>query len=166
MLIRQATKSDIADVARVHVAAWDAAKDGLDLPSRRTAGERSQHWTAFLGDGVGELWVAEEAPGLLGFLSFGPSRDEDRPGETELYTLYVDPEAWGRGVGSALMEVLPAADPVSLWVAERNIRARDFYARHGFTPDGAREAGHHVPVIRVARAPRGELPAAGGPVVE
>lgn len=161
MLIRQATKSDIADVARVHVAAWDAAKDGLHLPSRRTAGERSQHWTAFLGDGVGELWVAEEAPGLLGFLSFGPSRDEDRPGETELYTLYVDLEAWGRGVGSALMEVLPAADPVSLWVAERNIRARDFYARHGFTPDGAREAGHHVPVIRVAREASETSPAAG-----
>lgn len=143
--------------------AWDAAKEGLELATRRTAEERSQHWTAFLDDGVGELWVAEEAGGIFGFLSFGPSRDEDRPGQSEVYTLYVVPEAWGRGVGSALMEVLPATDPVSLWVAERNTRARSFYARHGFTPDGAREAGHHVPVIRVAR---GELPAAGGPVIE
>ena len=166
MLIRQATASDIGDVARVHVAAWDAAKEGLDLPSRRTAGERSQHWTAFLGDGVGELWVADEGRGLLGFLSFGLSRDEDRPGETELYTLYVDPQAWGRGVGSALMDVLAATDPVSLWVAERNIRARDFYERRGFAPDGAREEGHHVPVIRVVRDPRETSPAARGPLVE
>lgn len=152
MLTREATPQDIPAIAAVHVASWDAAKEGLDLPSRRSAEERSQHWTAFLDNGVGELWVAEDAGGIGGFLAFGPSRDEDRSGETEVYTLYVAPDRWGRGIGSALLGHVHDAGPVSLWVAEGNTRARGFYAGHGFIPDGAREAGHHVPVIRMERS--------------
>ena len=88
---------------------------------------------------------------MRGFIAFGPSRDADRQREVEVYTLYVDPDSWGQGFGSALMAEVPVGEVVSLWVVERNSRAREFYGRHGFAPDGAREAGHHVPVIRLAR---------------
>jgi GNAT superfamily N-acetyltransferase len=149
VLIRQATTSDIGDVARVHVAAWDAAKEGLDLTTRRTLEDREDLWARFLDAGRGALWLAEAEGGVVGFCAIGPSRDEDRAGESEIYTLYVDPHRWGRGIGSALMS-----------------QARSFYAHHGFSPDGAREEGHHVPVIRVVRTASGESPAAGGPLFE
>ena len=151
MLIRQATTSDIDDVARVHVAAWDAAKEGLDLTTRRTVEDRQDQWARFLAEGRGTLWVAKVEGDIAGFTAIGPSRDEDRAGESEIHTLYVDPALWGQGVGSALVAQAPPAEVVSLWVGEGNVRARGFYARHGFAPDGAREEGHHVPVIRVVR---------------
>lgn len=166
MLIRPATISDISDVARVHVAAWDAAKEGLDLTTRRSTEDRTRQWTTFMDEGVGAMWVAEERGGVVGFCAIGPSRDGDRAGESEIYTLYVDPHLWGRGIGSALLDQARAEQVVSLWVSESNVRARAFYAHHGFGPDGAREEGHHVPVIRVVRAASGVSPAAGCPLLE
>ncbi len=57
--------------------------------------------------------------------------------------LYVTPSAWGRGVGTALLEhVLAGHDgALSLHVFQRNTGARRFYERHGFvlvaTGDGS-----------------------------
>lgn len=151
MLLRRATPDDVPGVVRVHLGAWDAAKEGVDIATRRTAEEREELWTRFLAEGRGTLWVAEADGTIFGFMAFGPSRDDDRAGEREIYTLYVDPAMWGQGIGSALMAQAPHDQVVSLWVGECNSRARAFYARHGFEPDGAREEGHHVPVIRVVR---------------
>ncbi|MFM7212558.1 MAG: N-acetyltransferase family protein [Actinomycetota bacterium] len=153
MHIRHATDSDVYAIAAVHVASWDAAKEGLDLPTRRTQEQRRETWGAYLLAGEGILQVADDGH-ILGFIAHGPSRDDDRRGEMEVYTLYVAPGTWSRGVGSALMEAVPSDTTVSLWVAERNDRARAFYARHGFLPDGAQEAGLHLPVIRLVRPDR------------
>ena len=150
-MIRAASLADVPAIVEVHVAAWDAAKEGLELPTRRTAEERAESWTSYLQHGEGSLLVVEERGAMRGFIAFGPSRDADRQREVEVYTLYVDPDSWGQGFGSALMAEVPVGEVVSLWVVERNSRAREFYGRHGFAPDGAREAGHHVPVIRLAR---------------
>ena len=131
--------------------AWDAAKEGIELSTRRTPEERSEWWTSYLARGESPLLVFEENGKVRGFVAYGPSRDEDGHGMLEVYTLYVDPASWGMGIGSSLMARVPPDQPVSLWVAERNARAREFYARHGFAPDGARESGHHVPVMRLVR---------------
>lgn len=131
--------------------AWDAAKEGIELPTRRTREQRSEWWTSYLARGDRPLLVFEENGVVRGFVAYGPSRDEDGHGMREVYTLYVDPASWGKGIGSALMAQVPPDQPVSLWVAERNARAREFYAQHGFAPDGARESGHHVPVMRLVR---------------
>ena len=59
--------------------------------------------------------------------------------DRELYSLYVLSAHHGGGADQALLEaVLPADVPAQLWVAEENPRARRFYGRNGFTPDGAR----------------------------
>jgi putative acetyltransferase len=51
----------------------------------------------------------------------------------ELSHLYVAPDAFGRGVGSGLLETAKARRPggFTLWVFQRNERARGFYERHG-----------------------------------
>ena len=54
------------------------------------------------GGPASELFVAELDGDVVGFANVGESRDE--AGEGELYTIYVDPSCWGRGVGRALME--------------------------------------------------------------
>ena len=65
-------------------------------------------------------------------------------GETgELYTLYVVPAHWSTGVGRALTDAaldgLRAAGyrRVVLWTLTENARARRFYDKAGFAPDGA-----------------------------
>ncbi len=153
MLIREATAADVPLVVQIHLDSWDAAKEGLDLPTRRTREQRTEHWTTYLEDGRGDLWVAEDQGRMVGFIAFGSSRDEDRRGETEIYTLYVAPDRWRQGVGSALIDRVPESGvPISLWTSEGSAQARGFYARHGFQPDGATEAGHHVPQVRLVRA--------------
>lgn len=153
MIVRVATAADVPAVVAIHLASWDAAKEGLVLPTRRSGEQRTELWEGFLREARGSLLVACD-PEPVGFIAFGPSRDDDRDGECEVYTLYVAPERWRTGVGSALMAHVPPGEPVSLWVTEGNARAREFYARHGFVPDGASEPGHHVPAIRVAREDR------------
>ena len=62
----------------------------------------------------------------------------------ELYALYVHPAWWSTGTGRALMDRVLAKVRaagyacITLWVLEANARARRFYQRAGFAPDGAR----------------------------
>lgn len=64
-------------------------------------------------------------------------------GTGELYALYVTPAWWSAGVGRALMDAVLAAlreagyVSAVLWVLVDNARARRFYERAGFVPDGA-----------------------------
>lgn len=58
------------------------------------------------------------------------------------------------GSGQALLEAaLPAGTPAQLWVAEQNPRARRFYARNGFAPDGVqvRDAVLDLEELRLVR---------------
>jgi GNAT superfamily N-acetyltransferase len=95
------------------------------------------------------LFVREGSPPspsegpLLGFVTFGGSRDEDARGLGEVYALYVDPDRYRGGVGRVLMgaarERLAAEgfDEAILWVLQGNERARTFYEGEGWRPDGA-----------------------------
>jgi GNAT superfamily N-acetyltransferase len=99
--------------------------------------------------------AASAGPGVVGYASFGPEVDVLAPwppplttagaaGQVaELYALYVHPAWWSTGTGRALMDralarTAKAGYPsITLWVLEANARARRFYERAGFSPDGA-----------------------------
>jgi GNAT superfamily N-acetyltransferase len=74
-----------------------------------------------------EVYVALDSERLLGLAAF------HRP-DNFLHSLYVDYDAHGQGVGSALMAHIEAiADgPISFKVQTRNGPARRFYERKGF----------------------------------
>jgi ribosomal protein S18 acetylase RimI-like enzyme len=55
----------------------------------------------------------------------------------QLYALYVLSDYYGVGVGQALLDRALGGRPAQLWVAKENGRARRFYAKNGFTEDGA-----------------------------
>jgi ribosomal protein S18 acetylase RimI-like enzyme len=84
--------------------------------------------------------VAESDGRVVGFVAFGPDRDED--GHGELYAIYVLPEHWGGGSGRELLTaakegLTEAGYPdMRLWVLAENTSARRFYERMGLTPDG------------------------------
>lgn len=146
--VRTATPADALAIAQVHVSSWQSAYAGivpadyLDTLDIDTWTESWQEWlTAGPADDV-TTWVATAGPDLVGFTTVGPSRDADaRRAEREIYSTYLAPDAWGSGVARELVRTVidasGARTPLSLWVLADNERARRFYRRHGFTPDGA-----------------------------
>ena len=147
MNIRRATGADAEAIAGVHVASMRAAYQG-QFPAgalvQVDARDRAERWRQHLARAASVTVLAEADGRLVGFADFGSCRDEDlSPGVGELMALYVLPDAWGSGVGSALMrEALcrfrgDGFAEVVLWVIEGNRRAVRFYRRFGFVPDGS-----------------------------
>jgi ribosomal protein S18 acetylase RimI-like enzyme len=144
--VRRAVLADAAGIAVAHLASWRVAYRGL-LPQEFLDGlsldERTDRWLSNIGEARCDVHVATDGTGaVVGFVSSGPSRDDDAgPDEGELYAVYLDPEVWGRGVGRLLLEVVLAGmtsySLATLWVHEANGRARGFYERMGWQPDGA-----------------------------
>jgi GNAT superfamily N-acetyltransferase len=80
---------------------------------------------------------------ILGFATIGRSQDADAEGHGELLALYVDPSAWGGGLGRSLMAAARRGlidqgfREALLWVLVGNARAERFYRRDGWSPDGS-----------------------------
>ncbi|GAA3824445.1 GNAT family N-acetyltransferase [Sphaerisporangium flaviroseum] len=171
--VREMRAADIEAVSSVRIAGWRSAYPGIvprshldalsledDVLARRERFARRDGTTLDL--------VAEDGGTVVGWLSMGPCRDPDaRPDDGEIYALYVRPDLLGTGVGRALGEAaLRAAGErpfrrLLLWVLEDNTRARRFYDRAGFRPDGTRTlweiAGTSIPELRY----RVEVPPTG-----
>ncbi|ETK35992.1 GNAT family N-acetyltransferase [Microbispora sp. ATCC PTA-5024] len=175
MVIRRAEPADAEAIAVVHVRSWQAAYAGLmpqDHLDGLTPAMRLPLWERLLREPswprTGFL-VAERDGSVAGFAGFGPGRDADvAPATTaEITTIYLLPEMWAAGIGSRLMtaavDAMSAAgyEQATLWVVDANARARRFYERTGWRPDGAVQRddsdGFPLTEIRYRRAlePRG-----------
>ncbi|MFC8077260.1 GNAT family N-acetyltransferase [Streptomyces sp. NPDC057307] len=177
LLVRAMTVADCDAVAAVRIGGWRWAYAGmmpqayLDAMSveedaarqrdRLTDTEGAEN-TDSTNRTVVNL-VAQRDGAVVGWGCFGPRRDQDVPDTAgELYALYVRPEHASTGVGRALTDALverattDGFDRLVLWVLEENARARRFYEKAGFLPDGAREpfdvGGVSVPEVRYARS--------------
>lgn len=68
-----------------------------------------------------------------------------------LEAMYVRPAAWGTGLADELHAAAVAelrrrdGGRARLWVLEQNARARRFYERHGWRPDGSRRVVEFPP---------------------
>jgi GNAT superfamily N-acetyltransferase len=163
VLIRAASVADAAAVSAVQRASWLAAYGEIieisliervvppDDGARVRQSFRVRPWQRM-------IVAVDDSPDagarVVGYASYGPELEvlaapwphpmsqAGAAGQVgELYALYVDPGWWSTGAGRALItRVLDRLAPypaVTLWVLEQNARARRFYARAGFAPDGA-----------------------------
>ncbi|HVT78178.1 MAG TPA: GNAT family N-acetyltransferase [Acidimicrobiales bacterium] len=137
--------ADADVVGRVHAASWRGTYQVLGdaFIASIDDDERVALWTRVLAEDDGVVFVAPaDAPS--GFIYVGASRDDDAPPHVgEVMTLYARPEAWGTGVGRALMaagldelRAMGFTEAV-LWVLDDNPRARRFYEFAGWRVDGA-----------------------------
>ncbi len=142
MIIRPASIEDSRGIAAVHVSSWRAAYRGI-VPQtyldQLSVADRQAGWVRLFEQGDSEVLLAEKPVGVIGFSSFGKSRDKGAEQSAgEIYAIYVDPEEWSAGVGYALFEHSMARLAVlgfshaSLWVFSANARAIQFYERIGF----------------------------------
>ena len=147
--VRRARPDDARAIADIHVRAWKTAYPGLlpqDYLDALHPDDRVGMWEEALAT---TRWpvvlVAEHRGRAFGFCSFGPSHDDDAEPTVvgELYTIYVDPDAWGTGVGRDLLAAATAElakagfAEATLWVLGVNDAARGFYEHAGWRHDGA-----------------------------
>lgn len=160
---------DCDELGRVHVQVWREAYAD-HMPADYLAGLSGEDFAAgwrhraeAAQPGTRTLVARGEDGRIAGFLSAGPSRDDDAPTPDELYALNVVATAHGTGLAQALLDEGLGDREATLWVVEGNLRARAFYTRNGFMPEGARSA-HEVtgtPEVRMIRrgaGTRGPLP--------
>lgn len=158
MIIRRAGISDAESGAVCHVACWREAYDEL------VAAERLVPLTADL-DGKIAMWrrviaegeppvVAVEGDTVVGFINAGPNTEPGVAVGFQLHVLNVRRAYWGTGLAQRLYDEAVADRDAYLWVMRDNARARGFYARNGFVPDGATmiDSDFGVPIIRMVRS--------------
>ncbi|SEM68221.1 GNAT family N-acetyltransferase [Halomonas caseinilytica] len=143
--MRRARSEDAAGIAHVHVRSWQVAyRDMLsrDYLERLSVAQRQRQWQARLKHDETRVMVAESDGRVIGFCAWGSCRDTEAvPCQIEVYSFYLDPAYWSRGVGRrlwqhALAEIRQGASTrISLWVLTANQRALRFYRSLGFECD-------------------------------
>lgn len=169
IVVRGAEAGDAPEIAAIHVASWIATygRPPSGLGVDHDIAHRTSLWERRIREltGATHVSVAVSSGSVIGFVHHGPSPDPDHDSAVtgQIHSIHVDPEITGRGIGRRLIDHAIAAlrDAgflmATLWVVEGNERARGFYQRLGWMPDGARrretlavegEEGDHVDVVR------------------
>lgn len=163
--LREAAPDDLGAVSALFLRCWRESYADV-LPSGAIG--------VFDEAGAAALWrpaLVAPRPGTRGVVAVSDAdgrvvgvirmgRDPDEPSAGHVFSLYVEPGAQGGGVGRRLLEEAVAwlraqgLDEATLWVFEPNRRARAFYARHGWLPDGGTrvEPEFGVPELRLRRS--------------
>ncbi|MHA7247547.1 GNAT family N-acetyltransferase [Arthrobacter tecti] len=156
--IRSAAVTDACGIARVHVRSWQEAYAHLasvDELAALDVGQRAKRWVDIINDDRTKIWTARVESEIVGWIAVGDGRDDDGPRPTEVEGIYVVAEHYGTGVGQHLLNAGIGTAPAYLWMAADNPRARAFYERNGFVPDGAAAmhniVGTSVEIVRLVR---------------
>jgi GNAT superfamily N-acetyltransferase len=122
MNTRRATTADADSVADIFFA---AKVEMTYLPQLHTE-EETRDWMRDVVLRDLEVWVAEFDDRVTGFAALS---------DDLLELLYVHPQEQNQGVGTGLLELAKKRRPrgLRLWVFQKNVGARRFYERHGFT---------------------------------
>lgn len=143
------TRTEVRDAFRAHDRAWRAAygdflpESALPPADRRLSDEQTDRFLAGVADPDRVLLVALDGEQACGFAD---ARTADTksfvgPDAAELRAIYVDPEAWGEGAGTALLDGVLDGLPdgvasLSLEVFAANDVGRSFYESRGFERTG------------------------------
>ena len=161
MIIREATLADVPAIAQVQFDSSLAAYREIipaEIIQGRSLEQRVEQWRSIVttaSEGGGWVHVALDGEEVIGFVSGNASRDADGAGVGEVSAIYVAPKRWRAGSGSALLDVATGAlraagfAEATLWVLKANARARSFYEREGWAPDGAGQTLGQTEILEV-----------------
>jgi GNAT superfamily N-acetyltransferase len=144
MVCRDAVVEDGIAIARVWVAAWQAAYAGL-MPAGYLAGLDVEAALPGVERGLRadpSVLVLELDGDILGFSRYGASRDPDAAETGEVIAINLHPSCWRRGLGRVLLRETHQRlcgrgfSEATLWVLHDNASARQFYEAMGWRLDG------------------------------
>jgi GNAT superfamily N-acetyltransferase len=162
VVIRAARPADAEPLAQCQLACWRETYTGMVDPDRLSAAlagvaQRTARWRQDLAGDHGTL-LADDSGEVVGFAAAGPGREEDLDLTAQLYAIYTRQAYWGQGVGHRLMTAAVGDEDSFLWVFRDNARARDFYTRHGYRPDGAEKLEEYLGGVEIRMVRRGWSP--------
>lgn len=148
-------QTDVRGLIRAHGLAWREAYDGL-LPSEilqsqpvNPTEEDVQQWQKDLGENQEGILVAVDGERVVrgwADIRWGESETKEFVGDSDagLKAIYTEPDWWGEGIGTALLErgleILPESiDTVRLEMFAENDIASQFYESKGFEQTGTGE---------------------------
>lgn len=148
-MIRNADAGDALSISRLFASTWRRAYRGI-IAQHYLDRLPEEYWVpslrAWLGDGRFSALIAEEDGRSVGAVVFGRGCDEGHDSWGEIVSLYILPEASGKGHGAALLGRAMAEMRQEgyrrfyLWAIEGNDAADVFYRKHGFHRTGDRVA--------------------------
>ena len=146
IFIRAAALEDAASIAHVHVESWRTTYAGI-VPKEYLAGlseaERTPLWREWLVRVI-EVFVADDAGRICGFIGGGAIREPVQGCDAELFAIYLLEDAQRRGTGTALLRALAHSlmskgyESMAAWVLEKN-PSRHFYVKSGALMDRSME---------------------------
>ena len=140
MEILELTK-EFSEVSNIYAKSWKAAYQGI-VPQAYLDKLTSESWTMALKNSPFLNYILRDDGVLVAASAIGKARDSKYDGYGEIVSIYVLPEYFGKGYGTALFrfmtEKLPTLgyDKMYLWVLKENYRARRFYEKMGFKFNG------------------------------
>lgn len=142
MMIRPAKPEDAAAIGKIYCESWKAAYRGIvpqDYLDSLTPDDRKINPANFL--------VLESEDGIVfGLANLGVSRDTERPDWGELRAIYLLPDFWRKGFGTALFQAAEQKlremgyERYFLWAFCKNTRARRFYEKMGMRRVGKEQS--------------------------
>lgn len=146
--IHRATRDDIAELASLHVRAWQWAYRRLipdEVLDSLNVERRAASWYRMLSDQrIPAPHVATVDSRIVGFAHADTARDEVADREVgEVSALYLRRDYISTGLGRRLWDAALAQlrenghTAVVVWVLDTNQRGRHFYERMGLVADGA-----------------------------
>lgn len=137
--IRAAVSRDTPTILRIAERGWNAAYG--EFLSQETIESAMTEWydpdstRAQIEHEDVPYFIAETNRRILGYTSGGPSGEETI---ATLGAIYVDPDYWGNGIGTALLEAFEdfcrqrGYDTIQFQVLAKNDVGTSFYEKHGY----------------------------------
>ncbi|MEI8244973.1 MAG: GNAT family N-acetyltransferase [Lentisphaerota bacterium] len=94
--------------------------------------QRASRWHQILSQNIKDNYVVEDNGKIVGWITYGKSRDKDATEAGEICGIYILPDYWMRGFGRELMEFAEASlwqqefRIITLGVLELNAKSRNF----------------------------------------
>ncbi len=145
MIIRQAKRSDIEQIAKVQVSSWNTTYRGIlpdELIDSRTVENRIEsmktNWKGFHGDIISRIVIVAETESdeIVGFAAGGDIFQGDYPYDAEGYAFYIIKEYQQKGIGTLLLKELVkfllsfGFKSMIIWILEENPACK-FYEKLG-----------------------------------
>lgn len=149
MKIVKAKLKNAYDIAYIQVSSWKDAYLGIipdDYLEKLTVEKKEKFIAKIFDKGIADYYLMYDEARPIGVFVACRSMDKDADGDTaEVSAIYFLPEYWRKGHGTKLLEFglnkikELGYRNVTLWVLEKNDKARRFYEKNGFEIDGTKD---------------------------
>lgn len=132
---------DIDEVSRIYALSWKKAYRGI-IPDDYLDAINEKRWSSRLLTKTKQLLLAVKDGKIVGVSTYEAARDETMADWGEIISLYLLPTYYRQGIGSKLFNAAvnelnnEGYSRIYLWVLEKNLAARRFYEKHGFSFNG------------------------------